>query len=67
MWIHKSKARDREYELNTRIKELEDLLCPGGKHDYRRISSSQTRVVYECARCKQIRNVRAPKGGPYVP
>lgn len=62
MLILKRKAREREYELNTRIKELENLLCPGEKHDYRRISSSSTRVVYECARCKQIRDVRAAKG-----
>lgn len=62
MLILKRKAREREYELNNRIKELENLLCPGGKHDYRRISRSSTREVYECARCKQIRDVRAVKG-----
>lgn len=62
MFILKRKAREREYELNTRIKELEELLCPGGKHDYRIVSRSSTRVVYECARCKQIRNVYAQKG-----
>lgn len=64
MWISKSKYEIGKLKAIQRIEYLEELICPGGNHDYKIIKreliggtghgDEQEIRQYKCSRCGKM-------------
>lgn len=65
MWMTRSKLKERIIELEYRVADLEERLCPCEDHDWKNISSYDityedgnalyTIFKYKCTRCGKVK------------